>query len=333
MISSQKEEEIVIKWLLAETITYQNQTHLWFKSDWLTHTGIHKTIFKIIEKFNIPVTRSWYLYGGYIHSDLLIGRKLNQYKYDYTKNPQRLYGLIRKAKRLHLPTDEIKTLLKECVDEIFSQTVDSYLRVFYDDAPKKLRSIYKAKHELGSWDGLLDRFKFMSVMKHKEILTNITNIYEMISEFHLSAFRLYDDELLQNLNLQFSYLLEESLRKLEILIREKKKISKAKLRTLAKGREIFDNYVWRPYACQISYDTINGIRTKSQKSTMKRRKLRTIKDSSSKFNEFSSELQRRGLKLSVDNIQRLHKLESVNDEFEKSLYTIINIYKRSKEEN
>jgi len=333
MISSPEEEEIIIKWLLAETIAYQNQKHLWFKSDWLTNTGVHKTLFNIFEQFEIPVTRSWYLYGGYIHSDILLGDKLAHYRYDYTKY-NRLSGLRRRARKL-LPIgtiNETRLSLTKYIDKIFSMSVDSYLLgYFYEDAPEKIRPIYKAKHELGGYNRLLDRFKSLNIKERENIQRNISKSYEMISKFHLAAFGLYKDEELERLTLQFSNLLEASLRKLELLIIEKKVLSKTKLQTLAKGREIFDGYVWKPYACQISYDTITGLRAKNEKSVMRRRKQETIEVAPKKFEEFSLELQKADLKLVMDDIRRLHKLESTDEEFEKSLYSVIDVYTRSKE--
>ena len=333
MISSKKEEETIIKWLLAETINYQNKKNLWFTSDWLTRTGTHKTLFNIFEQFNIPVTRSWYLYGGFIHSDILIGKRFSSFKHDYTKHPKRISGLRKRARSLFLPMGEIQESLGEYADEIFSQSVDSYLRTFYDDALEYIRPIYKAKHELGSWNGLLDRFKFLDITEYEDIKTNIEKIYEMISEFHLSALRLYNDDILEKMNLQFSHLLEESLRKLDLLIRRKKKISKTKLVSLAKAREIFDNYVWKAYACQISYDTLIGLRSKHEKELAIRRKRRTIKNSSRAFKEYSSDLKKRDLKLTLRDIEILHEYEIEENDFKKSISTMINIYKRSTEEN
>src|SRR3989304_9135104 len=99
MLSLPSEEDLVVKWLFAEAINYRNKgkpTHNPGALKWASKTRIHKIIFSVLEEFDIPVTRSWYMWGGFVHSEELDVHFANL-RNDYSRNPTRTLGLRQKV--------------------------------------------------------------------------------------------------------------------------------------------------------------------------------------------------------------------------------------------
>lgn len=91
-ISSPKTEELLIKWLLSEAIRYKNQESSITSAyglRWATKTRMQKVLFSVIDEFNLPVTRSWYMWGGFVHSNILANDNFTSFRYDYSYNPER----------------------------------------------------------------------------------------------------------------------------------------------------------------------------------------------------------------------------------------------------
>ena len=62
MVFSENSEDLIIRWIFAETVRYKNRNRsITYPKAWLwaSHTRIQKILFSVFEEFDIPITRSW----------------------------------------------------------------------------------------------------------------------------------------------------------------------------------------------------------------------------------------------------------------------------------
>lgn len=130
-ISSKEDENEFVQLLLFSL-------HKWVKTNkidkkYINNLKIQKIFFNILEDINIPVTRSWYLYGGYVHSDLIDKEILFNF--------HMIFPQFEENRR-----DEIKYKIEYLLDlyskEILFQDQTKYLQIFYQTAPEPFKKIY-----------------------------------------------------------------------------------------------------------------------------------------------------------------------------------------------
>jgi len=332
MVFSENSEDLIIRWIFAETVRYKNRNRsIIYPKAWLwaSHTRIQKILFSVFEEFDIPITRSWYMWGGFVHSDTL-GEKFNYYRANFSKHPERALNLRKKAINLDLPIKEIINSVERHTDEVVSIPSKQFLPLFYKrETPEEFRNLYISKHNIADFLHRLKSFKPNQVTKIKN---TINQTYDAISDFHMSSLMFIDDMTYDDLNLRFAELIESSFDKLILLITEKEKISKLKLSFYSFAENVFNYYIWKPYACRISQLTLKGIRLESEKEKMKYIEKTTIDDSHDKLDKLSNIKDTYGLSLSWEELQKFKKIEFENKENYKILSEVIGIYDRSQQE-
>lgn len=125
-------------------------------------TKTTKVIFTIAEKLDIPITRSWYRHGGYIHNQLIKNNPI-------TGNEQ-IKGVtqaeIEEAEKYLAPYQKTyDDLLSAIVPKYFFMSLPTLLTIIYQSAPEPYRTMYSTN---------LDLFKaFRNVTNPSETAQNV----------------------------------------------------------------------------------------------------------------------------------------------------------------
>jgi hypothetical protein len=329
-ISSPDHEDLVVKWLLAEAIRYRNSNFPITNAyglKWATKTRMQKILFSVIDEFDLPITRSWYMWGGFVHSDILANETYTSFRHDYSKNPDRALRFRKKANELGLPTEDILKSLEKHVDEIQTMPSKIFLLRYYDrEAPKDYRELYISKQIISNF---LDDLREMNPENQRSTCKKINQIGDIISQFHISTASLFDDERIEKIKIRFAGLVETALDKLDFLVQDKQKIPLWWLSFFGRAKNTFDNFIWSSYACKVSQRTIVGIRAKAEQKKMKIREKQRISQSSEKLNELESELKNKKLEFSWDELQKYKKIVYKESDTARILSEIIGIYSRA----
>lgn len=329
MISAPEEENLIVKWLLAESIYYKNKGKPITYSNgfkWATYTRMQKIIFTVLDLFDIPITRSWYKWGGFVHSDEL-NSALTTLRADYSRNPHKIKALRQNVLRLGIPVEEVQASVGNIVDKVISMPSKEYLPLYYrTETPVEYRDIYISKQEISNF---CDDLSF--AQNPQNILKRYDEIADYITTFHASSSRLIHDERLTDANFSFTDLLESSLDKLELLNARGERITKTKLTFFVGAKTVFDDYIWNPYACEISQRTVVGLRADDEREKMKHQEEWLIMHSGSNVNALKEQIEDKRLDLSNEDLQNLKHRIFNQEETAKTLSELIGIYSRAKD--
>jgi len=327
MDSALDKENLIVKWLLVEAISSKNHGHSVDYSQgfkWATYTRMQKIVFTILDKYNLPVTRSWYKWGGFVHSDELNGA-FTRLRAEYSRNPEKVRVLRQKVASLDIPVDDIHDSIGGVVKTVTAMPSKEFLPLYYrNEAPLKYREVYVSKQEISNF---LDDIAF--VKEPHVALERHEEIQDYITQFHTSSSRILRDDRISDAKLTFTDLVENSLDKLEILCKKEQKISKAKLTFFGKAKEVFDNYIWNSYACEISSQTVVGFRSNIEKQKMKRHCQSLLSKSTSEVNALEKKSIKENLELSASDIQILKRDLFAEVETTKALSNLMGIYNRA----
>ena len=330
MLSSRDEEDLVVKWLFAEAINYKNngkaiRTKQALK--WASKTRIQKIIFNVLEECNIPVTRSWYKWGGFVHSEEL-NDNFTLLRNDYSHNPGRALGLCRKVEALGIPIDDFKGSLEKWVDEVTAMPSKDFLLIYYKkESPPKYRQMYVAKQEISNF---LDDISAQRSPALSTLLDRSEKIADSITQFHETSLLSFNDGRLKDATFSFTDILENALDKLTLLARRREKISNEKRFFFGSAKVVFDDFIWNPYACEISLETVLGLRVIDEKAKMKYQKERKISQTPSQLNTLNEELQEKKLAFCYEELQTLKEQTFKDQKTAKALSDLIGIYSRGK---
>ena len=328
MLLSPQQEELCVKWLFSEAISYKNKRRSVsnpYHLKWATHTRMHKILFGVLEEFNIPVTRSWYKWGGFIHSSLLNNQSFTGFRHDYSVNPQRSNNFRKKVSALGIRVDDIIGYLEKRVDLVKSMPSSEFLlRHYREETPLEYRDLYVAKQILSN--SFYDLFNLHNMNKFKSRYEKIVN---SINQFHEHTSDIFEDEIIRESNFRFTDLIENALDKISIILLDGKGISKKKLLFFKNAKNVFDNFIWNPYACEISQKTLKGIRAEEQKEVMIRQKEQRIKRIEPEVGALESEFEERNFTYSFEELRKLKELTFKDRETAKVLADIIQVYNRA----
>lgn len=296
MIRNIDEEAKIVRWAFAEIIGYMKHKHhrYWFKYN-PKRVRVHKIMYRAFESANIPVTRSWYRYGCFIHSTQLAGFKdFSSLKYRYLRSkypPKRLQSAVSK---MGFDVDFAIKKIRDTID-VMPTRMDMYLESLYEGAPEKIGGIYTSKLALHKLLMRSKKIDFRQLLTFQKWLSRLRRGF---SDFHMSTFSGAQFEDLTDVTMSFTSNVEEALLKFEKLILQRKRILKKNIRLIHKFCDIFDNHVWVPFALEISARTVKGFRETEERVKQRRKKTEKISESISVLTELSETLAKNDLVLS-----------------------------------
>ena len=325
-ISVEGEEEIV-RWAYAEIINYFKQKYppYWFRYQF-KRWKVHKIMYQAFEAANIPVTRSWYRYGCFIHSTQLAGfEDFSPLKHRYLRSefpPERLRYHV---KNMGFDVDYTIQKIHEIIDDM-PQKMDIYLKTLYEDAPNGLSNIYIAK---------LDLFNDLNQIKTYRSETSfpfhvwLSKIRKDISVFHMAAFSSSQFIDLADIVTSFTSNIEESLQKIDELMLHDKKIFKKWINLIQGFPQFYDEQVWHPFALEISAITVKGWRADQERIKQLEKKKEKLGQSINEINLLAKNLIENNLILSWDEYQERLNRSDLDREVITSISEMEGIYEKS----
>lgn len=285
LVKTTYDEERIIRYLLSSIASYLNDRNI--KIDYLTDTKIHKIAYEATEQLNLPITRSWYMRGCYVHCNVLNTHTLQEYIFTKTVKSDTFYK-------------KIKRIVEEVIEntQIIYERGDIYLTKLYSiSAPERYKRIYIENHELLSLFGeirnylnsrtnkglTLDRWVII-IPNFNEKLRNITNnlLSYMKEDTDFDLF--YDEYKL------FLELLDEVSDEVQRwYMKSRTNLPDEFLDFCNEMIDIYFDRVWKYPASMISINTMKGIRAAEEIS--KRRAYLDTKDDF--FNNMFLKLKKR----------------------------------------
>lgn len=302
MIRTLEEEDKVVRWAFAEIMGYLKEKHgrRWFKYN-PSHVRVHKIMYSTFESANIPVTRSWYRYGCFIHSNQLAAfRDFSSLKNRYLGSaypPKRLQSAVTK---MDFDVTPIIEKLRETVDAM-PQRMNVYLKSLYQNPPREFGNIYLSKLELHN--ALRDSTKID--FRHLPMFYNwLKRVRKNLSVFHMSAFSRHQFNDLTDIVMNFTSNVEEALLKIEELIRQEKRILKKRIKPIYGFPKFFDEQVWVSFALEISARTVKGFREVQIRNQQLRKKKEKILELTNALKMQSAILAENDLVMSWDDYRK-----------------------------
>jgi hypothetical protein len=306
MPQTSNQEDLFVKWLISEAINYRNSgrpIHTRYALKWATRTRMHKIIFGIIEKFNLPVTRCWYRWGGFVHS-FILDSAYPTIRHDYSFHPQRALSMRKQVRAFGVDVESVLEELGKRVDLVQSMPSNQFLIVHYKkETPSEYRNLYLSKQCLTN---LFDDITKLQTKSNLEKLSYSVSI--SISQFSENTLELFDDEPHMYTDLVFSDLVENALDKLTLMKMANNRISKQKFSFFKEAKRVFDNFIWSSYACEISQRTAKGPQAVNLKQLMESQKQRIIKRINPELKSLKKNFEETNLALSFEELKRLKEL-------------------------
>jgi len=331
MIKSRQDEDLIVRWAFAEIIRYikeKSPRSSYYTLKYLSPSKVHKILYKAFDASDVPVTRSWFRYGCFIHSNQLDRSKnFSALKSSFAKSENPASRLESRVAELGIQVKLIREKLYESYEDM-PRKFNEYLRPLYLDAPKGLSEIYLAKLDLYDTLRRFQRFNFQSPGTFG---TWLSEVRRNISAFHMAAFSRSEFNDLVDIVLDFTSKAEEALLKTEELVRNHQRILQKQIKVLLEFHKFFDQRVWLPFALEISRMTVKGLREEEVKARQSLRKKKEIKESLQALEKLSRMLVEHNLTMSWDRYNTRLKSSSVENTIKKTISEMEEIYEKSTE--
>ncbi len=259
---SPEQENGIIKLILRDTHEIlTDNTH--FSFGFASEVKLQKLVFIIADKLDIPLTRSWYRHGGFVHNDIIKFRNLQHFPQIISKTGDRE---LKKAEQVlsEIRSDYV-SLLQELVPRIFFMRLEEVLEEVYADAPEEYKPMYYTNlaiekefdivknfdsGEIQIWQDSIDRY--ISNKDYKTMFSVYTRFSRKISSLILEISNLSDFSCLYGCTNNFAEMLDDYLIKLGFT-------GNNSLDHLKALKNIYENTVWNSIALKISVNTVKGV--------------------------------------------------------------------------
>lgn len=327
MFSSEKDENLIVKWAVAEIVRHLRQESS-YNLRYLSSTRVHKILFKTFEEMEIPVTRSWFRYGCFVHSNELQTENLTRLIGGYLCTENLGSRLGRRVGKLGIDLKETESTLWRNTDTIAFLAMNDLLVKLYDTAPSDFRNIFHAKLRL--YNSLRDLKKIDS-SSIEEYLDWLLCTRKNISYYHSSLFSIGNPLFAETSNAIFtlSKVMEEALIKGSILA-ERQKLKRNQIQKLMTFDSYFDEEIWCPLAYGISEATVTGIRAEEVRTQQKSKRIDFLKKSTSIIQDLKESMFESELSMNWNDSVEWYKSHR-KDDVEKRLSEIQEIYEHSTE--
>jgi len=335
MISTKKNEDIVIKWIFGEIIYNKHDGQRIIDSNqwrWATNTRFQKIMFNVAEAFNIPITRSWYMWGGYIHSPLSEKTGFITYRKRYSNKPELVERLRMQVKNLGFDTDVIINEIIKQTTYFTSASMKQILPTYYkENAPSEYVSLYLSKQYLNDLFEIFSTNKSYREKKH---------FYELEDSYHENYY-IYDEEsktlldeyIIKSTKNKFYTLVNTCLDKIETYILKEKLIENHVLSFFSDISNYYKDYIWNPYASIVSQNTLKGLRVNEEKRTMTEKEFNTISFGSSNFDRLSIKLSTENIEPTFQEYRLLNAKSPLDKKTVNMLNELLTIYQKKDVEN
>ena len=332
-ILNTQQEDIVCKWIAAEALYFLKDRHIENREDWINtfKTRVHKIIFNIAEENDLNITRSWYLHGAFIH-EYRFENDFSSLARSYVSTTMGPVRLQSKVIGILGDVGSIVEDIQRIANEIDSLSVDEYLSKFYrEEAPEPFRDAYLSKFRLTSSDSVLNllggAYRYNS-MYLNVILDNIDRIHDDITDFQSAVFSFNNEDILDQNTLLYFNVLEDSIRKLELWHKYEAAESFSAFSFFDDAKKFFVDYVWKPYACEITKSTVKGLRKTNVRSRAQTWKRETLNQYNYRIQVLEQKKNQMGMRMDYEEMKEY--IGSLDKDDEK-LLKLISTYDKIKE--
>ncbi|MEN3051340.1 MAG: hypothetical protein ABC596_05980 [Candidatus Methanosuratincola petrocarbonis] len=311
------------------------------RTTYLSKVKLQKMVFLIAERLDIPITRSWYLYGGYVHSDLLdvddrgeIDEGLMA-SYDLDLKPKSCENDVGgiAPEEFGLPSAQYYGEVKTVVTEVYFKKLEDFLEKFYDQAPGFCKKLYQLNSKLSySTKRLLEGVncstvgidRFIDVPSRVDPLHNQNLLLaQMLAELAKDEFysrleeyaRSSGDRIPPACQEMTSVGLYDQFQKfVEVFQRYSIKASHDRKLLLELGRvyEFYSMHVWKPVALLFSIATVKGLRADQIREAQLSKLERALRAAPKDIEGFEIMLSKAGSLASSREMKEFYK-ESYGD--------------------
>ena len=258
-------------------------------------TKIDKVAFNVARKNNLPITRSWYKYGGFVWPNFDLVDRLNEYQGTLAPSQEAKF-IENLAFKTH---KDLFTQYCQAVEielPILTEDISGTLeRIYAEDAPKPLRQVYLAHKKM------TDRFsKVTGLVRGGFPHPMFLNVSEAITDFHRRIMHFQDKPEVVELVIETTSLLEDLLITYEMNIENDTKL-KEWVPSFDKVLDFYHKKVWALPASAMSIETLEGPRAEKMKDRCER-DLKSSWTLTSSLQELSEEAYEKGVYPSKSDI-------------------------------
>lgn len=310
-IDTPTDEDLVATLLLYATSEYMQKEGL--NSKYLNNIKLQKIIFRTCDELNIPLTRSWYKRGCFVHNSNIKVEYLNH----ILRSEMNLEELTQfKSEHETEYTSIYKTAAKHISNTFFTDT-ELLLDKLYDfDAPSRYKTLYKAnniilvtnqqiKKSLNDISAenpnrLLDR-RFTNKYYYYKLLSN------SISQVHIELATNREFELIIDPYIYFTDFLEDIYVKIDNILLPRRNVPVEISKFFESLDWIYYDYVWGCPSQVISKATMTGALAEEYKE-LAEKELKNSLDNFDKVLDKNKEMSERiGLKPTLDEWEDVDK--------------------------
>ena len=222
-----------------------------------SRTHLTKTVFRLADEFELPITRCWFKFGQYVTSPLVTPEHLAQV---------RDFGVGALASRIATDLQgeaaRLQTRARELVPFFFEPLQDFLPDYYRREAPEPYQGIYASNFEMVSFLTQLPRED-----DNRGLQTHYADIAgPLVTKFHRAAASLVKDEEARTLVVEYTSFLEELVIRYD---RADPSLDVSAWRRLvARAVQAYQDSIWNLPAAQIASETVVGPESEEVRSKM-----------------------------------------------------------------
>jgi hypothetical protein len=121
-------------------------------------TKIAKLVYDIAEEHDLPIPRSWYMFGTYVWSEYASGARLNEFQSSDHSDPSAQHTIsLSKTRDKELFENILESVMKH---RMLAMSLSDFLDGLYAKAPKKYRGLYQTHRKV-----LGDAVRFLGLFR------------------------------------------------------------------------------------------------------------------------------------------------------------------------
>ena len=334
MISSKSEEQLLLRWLFGEIIYQQHKgvpTNKPEKWSWATITRFQKILFSTLEQHDLPATRSWYMWGGYIHSDIFEREKFNYFRKRYSTNPDKVLRLREGVKKFGISIDDIIESVNKISDKVLSMRSKDYIPLYYKhESPLEYRDLYVSKQNITDYYDLFSSYTPYRNYEHFSIIED--DFQQNLYLFNLFGSNLLDNVDLNQTSYKFNNIVGITLDKSKVVLLLEESMPNIIFSFFKRIDTFFKEYIWKPYACEVSQNTVKGLRADEERRLMVEKEVNSIHFGKEKIDELYALLKRNKLEPSYDDYKILEDRSDVDPKIRNLVDNMLKIYTKKDDE-
>jgi len=325
-IATREEDNYISSWIAAETIHYLNSEKILPKNNEFK-TKLHKIVYLVAEKEDIPITRGWFMYGPFIcnYDDFN-----TRYDAFMNKCKSRSYDPLydfSNIKSMDINIEAIHKAIMEIAPGISISKADDCMKLIYEElSPKEYKDIYIEKYKMTgvktNISALINYNKpNMWFLRKKSASSFLEGLLKDVDKFEEVALNTFDDPETEDIAISFFDVFRDSLWKIyKILYLQEMNVNISTF--ISYGKEVFIDTVWSPYAGEILKNTAKGFGIRYAKERGQSVKKAALKKAPESIKEFISYCKKNNFYLNYEETSQMIK-ETNKEKMDKNIWQLV----------